>query len=157
MGGWLRQLALSAQVRAGVSAQIVIWGVVAAAASGVAAIFLLIAAFVWLSHRYGITIASLALGIFFLVVALIAFFACVMVRRRNIQRAQRELEMHKAANANLLDPKLLAIGYQIGDAIGWRRLASLVAVGLLAAGVAREWTGHRRGGGAGEGESKTES
>jgi hypothetical protein len=157
MGGWLRQLALSAQVRAGLSTQIVVWGVVAAAASGVAAIFLVIAAFVWLSHRYGITIASLALGIFFLVVALIAFFACVMVRRRNIQRAQRELEMHKAANANLLDPKLLAIGYQIGDAIGWRRLASLVAVGLLAAGVAREWTGHRRGGEAGEGESKTES
>ena len=115
MGGWLRQLALSAQVRAGVSAQIVIWGVVAAVASGVAAIFLVIAAFVWLSHRYGITIASLTLGIFFLVLALVAFFACAMVRRRNIQRAQRELEMHKAANANLFDPKLLSIGYQIGD------------------------------------------
>src|SRR6202035_1307754 len=129
MAGWLRQLALSAQVRAGLSAQIVIWGVVAAAGSGVAAIFLVIAAFVWLSHHYGITIASLALGIFFLVVALIAFFACVMVRRRNIQRAQRELEMHKAANANLLDPKLLAIGYKIGDAIGWRRLAPPVARG----------------------------
>jgi hypothetical protein len=30
-------------------------------------------------------------------------------------------------------------------------------VGLLAAGVAREWTGHRGGGGAGESESKTDS
>ncbi len=146
MNGWLRQLALSAQARAGLSADIVIWSVVAAVALALAAIFLVIAAFVWLSHRYGITIASLALGIFFLILALISLFACALVRRRNIQRAQRELEMRKTANANLLDPKLLALGYQIGDAIGWRRLASLVAVGLLAASVAREWTGHRRGG-----------
>jgi hypothetical protein len=82
-------------------------------------------------------------------------FACVLVRRRNIQRAQRELEVRKAADASLLDPKLLAVGYQIGEAIGWRRLASLVAAGLLAAGVAREWTG-RRGGRAEAGESGTE-
>jgi hypothetical protein len=156
MNGWLRQLALSAQARAGLSADIVIWSVVAAVALALAAIFLVIAAFVWLSHHYGITIASLALGIFFLILALISLFACALVRRRNIQRARRELEMRKAADANLLDPKLLALGYQIGDAIGWRRLASLVAVGLLAASVAREWTGHRRGG-ADEGEGGPES
>ncbi len=144
MMGWLRQLALSAQTRAGLSADIVIWGVVAAVALTLATIFLSTAAFVWLSHRYGITVASLVLGIFFLLVALISLFACVLVRRRNIQRAQRELEIRKAANADLLDPKLLAVGYEIGEAVGWRRLASVAAVGLLAAGVASEWTGRRR-------------
>jgi len=156
MNGWLRQLALSAQARAGLSADIVIWSVVAAVALALAAIFLVIAAFVWLSHHYGITIASLALGIFFLILALISLFACALVRRRNIRRARRELEMRKTTDANLLDPKLLALGYQIGDAIGWRRLASLVAVGLLAASVAREWTGRRRGG-ADEAEGGPES
>ena len=155
MNAWLRQLALSAQIRAGLSADIVIWSVLAALALALAAAFLVIAAFVWLSHHYGITVASLALGMFFLLVSLISLFACALVRRRNIQRAQRELEMRKAANANLLDPKLLAIGYQIGDAIGWRRLASLVAVGLLAAGVAGEWRG-RRHGGAEKDESEAE-
>jgi hypothetical protein len=157
MSGWVRQLALSAQVRAGWSGAIAIWAVIAVLAAGLAALFLLIAAFFWLSRAYGVTIAGLALGIFFLVVAVVAGFACAMVRRRNIGRARVELEMRKsAATDSLLDPKLLAIGYQIGNAIGWRRLASLIAVGLLAAGVAREWTGHRQGA-ADNGEIDAES
>jgi hypothetical protein len=150
MEGWLRQLALAAQVRAGWSGAVAIWAAIAALASGLAALFLVITAFVWLSHRYGATAASLALGIFFLVAALTAGVACAVVRRRNIRRAERELEERRRENANLLntnmlDPKLLAIGYQIGDAIGWRRLASLAAVGLLAAGVAREWRARSEG------------
>jgi hypothetical protein len=146
MDGWLRQLVLGAQARAGLSADVVIWAGVSAVSLALAAIFLLVAAFVWLSHLYGFTVAGLALGIFFLMLAVISLASCALVRRRNIQRAQRELEMRKAATANLLDPKLLAIGYQIANAIGWRRVVSLVAVGLLAAAVASEWTGNRRDG-----------
>ena len=41
MGGWLRQIALNAQVRAGLSADIAIWGAVSAIALPVALIFLL--------------------------------------------------------------------------------------------------------------------
>jgi len=145
MEGWLRQLALSAQVRAGWSGTIAIWAVVALLAAGLAALFLLIAVFVWLAHRYGVTTAGLVLGISFLLVAVIAAFVCAMVRRRNIRRAELELEMRKRENASLLDPKLLAMGYQIGETIGWRRLASVAAVGLLAAGIAREWRDRRQG------------
>jgi hypothetical protein len=144
MGGWLRQIALNAQVRAGLSADTVIWAAVAAIASTVALIFLLIAAFIWLSDRYDMVIAGLVLGIFFLAVALIAIIACVVVRRRNIERARLELEARRSANASLLDPKLMAVGYQIGQAIGWRKLASLAAVALLAAGLAKEWIGHKQ-------------
>jgi hypothetical protein len=36
------------------------------------------------------------------------------------------------------------MGYQIGQTIGWRKLISLAAVGLLAAGLAREWGGRDR-------------
>ncbi len=144
MGGWLRQIALNAQVRAGLSADIVIWAAVVTLASTVALIFLLIAAFIWLSDRYDTVTAGLVLGIFFLVVALIAIVACVMARRRNIERARLELDVRRGANTNLLDPKLMAVGYQVGQAIGWRKVASLAAVGLLAAGLAKEWLSHRQ-------------
>jgi hypothetical protein len=157
MGGWLRQIALNAQVRAGLSADTVIWAVVATIASTVALIFLLIAAFIWLSDRYDTVTAGLVLGIFFLAVALIAIFACIVVRRRNIERARLELELRRSANASLLDPKLMAVGYQVGQAIGWRRVASLAAVALLAAGLAKEWLSHRQAMAQGDNEADAES
>jgi hypothetical protein len=145
MGGWLRQIALNAQLRAGLSGSIAIWAAVAAAALPVAFVCFVVAAFVWLSHRYGAVIAGLILGTAFLVVALAAIVACMIARRRNIERARLELETRRSTNANLLDPKFIAIGYQIGQAIGWRKLISLAAVGLVAAGLAREWLGRPQG------------
>jgi hypothetical protein len=135
----------------------VIWAVVATIASTVALIFLLIAAFIWLSDRYDTVTAGLVLGIFFLAVALIAIFACIVVRRRNIERARLELELRRSANASLLDPKLMAVGYQVGQAIGWRRVASLAAVALLAAGLAKEWLSHRQAMAQGDNEADAES
>jgi predicted MFS family arabinose efflux permease len=35
----------------------------------------------------------------------------------------------------------MAIGVQVGQTIGWRKLVSLAAVGLIAAVLAREWFG----------------
>src|SRR6516165_946493 len=141
MDGWLRQFALNAQLRAGLSASNVVCAVVASIASTLALLFLLLAAFVWLSHRYDTMTAGVVLGILFLAIGLIAIFACVFTRRRNIERARRELEVRGSAATSLLDPKLIAMGYQVGQAIGWRRLAALAGVGLLAAGLAREWLG----------------
>jgi hypothetical protein len=144
MDGWLRQLALNALLRAGLSASTVVWAVVAAIASTLALLFLLIAAFVWLSHRYDTITAGVVLGSLLLAIGLIAIFACVLTRRRNIERARRELELRGSAATSLLDPKLIAMGYQAGQAIGWRRLAALAGVGLLAAGLAREWRGRQQ-------------
>jgi hypothetical protein len=144
MDGWLRQLALNALLRAGLSASTVVWAVVAAIASTLALLFLLIAAFVWLSHRYDTITAGVVLGSLLLAIGLIAIFACVLTRRRNIERARRELELRGSAATNLLDPKLIAMGYQVGQAIGWRRLAALAGVGLLATGLAREWRGRQQ-------------
>jgi len=135
MDGWLRQFALNAQLRAGLSASNVVWAVVAAIASTLALLFLLLAAFVWLSHRYDTMTAGVVLGTLFLAIGLIAIFAWALTRRRNIERARRELELRGSAATNLFDPKLIAIG--------WRRLAALAGVGLLAAGLAREWRGRQ--------------
>jgi hypothetical protein len=137
MNGWLHYFTLKAQARAGLSSQVAVWGVIAAVAAMIALVFFLIAAFVWLADRYDPLIAGLVLGGVFVVVALIALIACLVIRRNNMERARRELAAR--SSANFLDPKLMAMGFQIGQAIGWRRLASLAAVGLLAAGLAKEW------------------
>src|SRR5262245_31893488 len=137
MSGWLRHLALNAQARTGFSTQVLVCSVIAAVAATAALIFLCIAAFLWLADRYDAVIAGLLLGFFFVLVALIALLAGMLARRRNKERAQ--LELAARSQANWLDPKLMAIGFQVGQAIGWRRLASLAAVALVAAGLAKEW------------------
>lgn len=139
MSGWLRYFALKAQASTGVSSHIVIAAIVAFVAAAAAIIFLLVAAFVWLADRYGGPVAGLALAGLFALIALIALATGLMIRRRNMERAR--LELAARSSASWLDPKLVAMGWQIGQAIGWRRLASLAAVAVLAAGVAKEWSG----------------
>jgi hypothetical protein len=72
---------------------------------------------------------------------LLALIVCLVIRSRNRERARVELAAR--SSAGFLDPKLMAMGFQIGQAIGWRRLVSLAAVGVLAAGLAKEWTARR--------------
>jgi hypothetical protein len=139
MSGWLRYFALKAQASTGVSSHIVIAAVVAVVAAAAAIIFLLVAAFVWLADRYGGPVAGLVLAGLFALIALIALATGLMARRRNMERAR--LELAARSSASWLDPKLVAMGWQMGQAIGWRRLASLAAVAVLAAGVAKEWSG----------------
>jgi cytochrome bd-type quinol oxidase subunit 2 len=143
MGGWFRYLALNAQSRAGLSANAVIWGAVAALAAGLAFILFTVAAFLWLADRYHPVVAGLVLGGIFFLVALIAAALCFATRARNITRARTELAEQKAANAAWLDPKLVAAGLQMADGIGWRRLGSLAVVALIAAGLAYEWRGQK--------------
>jgi MFS superfamily sulfate permease-like transporter len=138
MSGWLRYFALKAQVRTGFSSPVLIWAIVAAVAAAVAVIFLLVAAFVWLADIYDGLIAGVVMGCAFALIALIALVACLMTRRRNMERARLELA---ARSSSWFDPKLVATGLQIGQAIGWRRLASLAALAVLAAGLTKEWSG----------------
>jgi predicted lysophospholipase L1 biosynthesis ABC-type transport system permease subunit len=140
MSGWLRYLALRAQVRTGVSNPVVISAIIATMAAMVAIVFFLIAAFIWLADRYDAVIAGVVMGCVFLVVALVALVVCLLIRRGNMERARLELAA-RSSNANWLDPKVMAMGFQVAQAIGWRRLASLAAVAVLAAGLTREWSG----------------
>src|SRR5258705_345890 len=140
MSGWLRYLTLKAQVSTGLNTQIAIWAIIAVIAAVVTLTFLLVAAFIWLSDLYEGVIAGLVLAAVFAVVAAVAAVVCVMIRRHTIESARLELAERSNA-APLLDPKLLGMGYQIGQTIGWRKLISLAAVGLLAAGLAREGGG----------------
>lgn len=142
MSGWLRYFVLRAQASTGFSSPIVVWAVIAAVAAVVAAVFLLVAAFVWLSDLYDGLVAGLLLGGLFALIALIALVTAVLIRRHNMERARLELASRSATS--FLDPKLMAVGMQVGQAIGWRRIAALVAVAVLAAGLAQEWSGRNK-------------
>ncbi len=142
MGGLIRYFVLKAQVRAGLSGAIVVWAGLAAFAAALAAAFFLTAAYIWISHRYGAVRAGLAFGALFVLVAIIAAVASLLVRRSNMRRAQLELAERKRTGS-MLDPKLMAMGFQLGQSIGWRKLASLAAVAVLAAGLGNEWLGRK--------------
>ena len=138
MRGWLRYFALNAQVRTGVSGPVLVLAIIAAASAAAAVVFLLVAAFVWLADLYDGLTAGVVLGCAFALIALIALVACLMTRRRNMDRAR--LELAARSSTSWLDPKLVAVGVQIGQAIGWRRLASLAALAVLAGAAAKEWS-----------------
>lgn len=138
MSGMLHHFALTAKTRTGFSVGIVVWATVAAITIAATIIFFLIAGFVVIAQRYDTVIAGLALGGFFLVIAVVAVVACLTIRRRNIERAR--LELASSSSANWLDPSLLALGLQIGRAIGWRQIAAIAVATILAAGLARERT-----------------
>jgi hypothetical protein len=143
MSRWFRFLARNAQARTGLSVQVLVWLAVAAIAAAAAFVFLCVAAFLWLANRYGGATAALLLGGSFLVIVAVALLASLLTRHRNREQARRELASQR--QATWFDPRLLAIGLQVGQAIGWRKLASLAAVAVLAAGVSREWLSREGG------------
>ena len=91
----------------------------------------------WLAARFGAEVASFILAGVFLLVAIMAVLAAVMTRRHNVAIARRELAARSPAH--WLDPRLMSVGIQVGRAVGWRRIVSLVALGVFAAGLAKEW------------------
>jgi hypothetical protein len=146
MSGWLRHLELTVKSRTGLSEGVLVWGLIAVFCAAATLVFLIIAIFVALAERYGPLIAAMALGGLFLLITVIAIGCCLESQRRTVAGAKLVLEAR--SHAPWLDPRFLGVGVQIGRAIGWRRLVPLAAVGVLAAGLAKEWLAHSRSAGA---------
>ena len=143
MGDWLGYLRLTAKAKTGVSTTIIISGVVAAWAALAALLWLSITLFAWITRRYDDPVlAGLVLFGIYLAIAIICGLTAVIGRRRAQQQAEMALAARKSA---LFEPSVIATGLQIGNAIGWRRVVSLVGVALLASGLAKEWFAHREG------------
>jgi hypothetical protein len=142
MSGWLRHLELTVKSRTGLSEGVLVWGLIAVFCAAATLVFLIIAAFVALAERYGPLIAAMVLGGFFLLITVIAIGCCLESQRRTATGAKLALEAR--SHAPWLDPRFLGVGVQVGRAIGWRRLVPLAAVGVLAAGLAKEWFAHRQ-------------
>jgi hypothetical protein len=113
MGDWLHHIALSVKARTGFGPALAVWFVTAAISLVVALVFLCVAAFVWLANRYDGAIAGLLLGVFFFLLAIITGFAGWSTRLRNRERGRLELAqlgLTARSQANLLDPRVLALG-----------------------------------------------
>ena len=137
MSGWIRHFTLTAQAKTGFTPQILIWALVAVIGALATLAFLSLAAFFWLANLYGAVTAALIVAGFYFLVALIAVICALAIRRRTAERAQ--LALAARSNAHLLDPRLVAVGLQVGRAVGWRRLLTIAAAGALVAGVAKEF------------------
>jgi len=155
MGGWLRYLELQAKVKTGLSSGVAVWAIIAAVASVVTFGFILLTAFIWLAERYSPLTAALILTGFFLLVSIIALIACMLARNSTVKRARVQLAAR--SNTPWLDPRYFSVGLQVVRAIGWRRIVPLFAVGVIAAGLAREWAGSRARDGAGEADETDEN
>jgi hypothetical protein len=155
MRGWLHYLELQAKVKTGLSSSVIAWASVAAVGGAVTFGFLVLTAFIWLADRYTPLSAALILGAFFLLITIIALIASLVAHGRTVERARQELTVRSPAP--WLDPRYLTVGLQVVRAIGARRLVPLVAVGLLAAGLAKEWAGGDRSAGEGGGGESSEA
>ena len=140
MNRLIHHLMLTAQVRTGFSPQGLICAAVAALSAAIAVGFGLLVAFILLAQRFDPLTAGLSLAGLFLAIAVIAGLTALLIRRRTIARAQRELAARRSAH--WLDPRLLSVGLQFGQAAGWRRLMTVAALGVLTVGLAKEWAAH---------------
>jgi len=137
MRGWIEYFRLRLKARTGFGGDVAMWAVVAAVGAVITAFFLVLAVTVWLADRYGALTATIMVGAFFLLLTIASAIACTVAYHKNMQRAQQALAVRR--NAPWFNPGNVAAAMQIGRAVGWRKAAPLVAVGLLAFGLAREW------------------
>jgi hypothetical protein len=142
MSGWLRHLALTVRSKTGLSSGVLIWALVAVVGGAATLGFLILGAFIALAQRYGFLVAALVLAGLFLLITVVAVICSLSTQRRTIANAR--LALAARSHAPWLDPKFVRVGVQIGQTIGWRRLVPLAAVGVLAAGLAKEWLGRDR-------------
>jgi hypothetical protein len=138
---WLRHAELTAKSK-GLIPTLLLWAVAAAVAAIGGLIFLSVAGYVWFARQYDdLSAAFILTGIYaFLAVVFLAVLA--LVRQHTMRKARLELADRSRQAALWQDPRLLAAGVRLGRTIGWKKALPLAAIGLLAAGIAREWSNH---------------
>jgi hypothetical protein len=127
---------LAARAKTGAGGALFVWAgiVVISALAGIT--FLAVAAYAWLAYTYEPVTAGLVLAGFFAGIAVIAAIVCVVVKRRTAARAKAKLAAE--ASSLLFDPRMLVAGFEVLRMLGWRKIAPLALVALLAAGISRE-------------------
>jgi hypothetical protein len=141
--GIVRDVMLAVRENLGSSVPIVIWTIVVLTTGAVAAVWLSIAAFVWLTQRYDTITVAAALGGVFLLISIAALFACIIVHRRSVAKVEAREKANAAAEqipSWLLDPRMAAVGLEFGRVIGFKRLIPLAAVGILIALGSHDWS-----------------
>jgi hypothetical protein len=138
-----RGFTLWVQAKTGLTGILVAWLGIAAAAAIMMFVFLCITGWTWLSIKLGPVLGPLAMAGVFLIIAIVAALASVVLRRRTKQRAILEQTMRPPPAVALVNPAVLNIAMQAARTLGWRRLVPLALLGILAAQLAQ--APHRRG------------
>jgi hypothetical protein len=141
--GIVDDVMLAVRKNLGSSVHVVIWSILALATGVGAAVWLSIAAFVWLTQRSDTVTVAVALGGVFLLISIAALFACIIVHRRNVAKVEARERADAVAEqipSWLLDPRMAAVGLEFGRVIGFKRLIPLAAVGILIALGSRDWS-----------------
>jgi len=106
------------------------------ASAGVALVFLTAAAFVAILERYGLIDACLAGAAAFLAATVIMLVVYAGVAASSRQEA-RAIAEPSSPPSPLADPRLILVGLQVAQAIGFKRLLPILAVGGAAFLLAR--------------------
>jgi hypothetical protein len=142
--GLVRYLQLTAKAKTGLGRWVVAYGSLATICGFTAFFFFIVAVFIGLAERWGAFNAAAVMCLAFLLLTVLMVILSYVAHRRAVERAKAALEQRKAAQ--WFDPAMLSTGLQIGRAIGLRRIVPLIAVGVLAATLAKEWLGPGRQG-----------
>jgi len=137
MSGWVRYLELTAKAKTGFSPTLLILLGVAAALGLAATVLLIVTVFIFCSEQFGPLRTGIGMTLTFLVLCLGCVFAAIRARRKTMEEAQAATAAR--STRAMFDTSVLSLGLEIGRTIGWRRLVPIVAVALIAAGVAKEW------------------
>ena len=138
-----RGIILWVQAKTGLTGILVAWLGIAAAAAIMMVVFLGVSGCAWLSIKLGPVFGPLGMAGVFLVIAIVAALASVVLRRRTKQRAFLEQTTRASPAVALVNPAVLNIAMQAARTLGWRRLVPLALLGILAAQLAQ--APHRRG------------
>ena len=131
------------QAKTGLTGILVAWLGIAAAAAIMMVVFLGVSGCAWLSIKLGPVFGPLGMAGVFLVIAIVAALASILLRRRTKQRAFLEQTTRAPSAVALVNPAVLNIAMQAARTLGWRRLVPLALLGILAAQLAQ--APHRRG------------
>lgn len=142
MGGWRKYLELQVEAKTGLSSGLFVWAILAIVCGTVTFGFVLVTAFVWLATRFDPLIAALILSGFFLLCAIVALACALQSRRQTIESAQLALAARR--QATWIDPRILGGAVQAGRALGWRKAAPLLVLGVLAVGIGMQWFDRER-------------
>jgi hypothetical protein len=142
MDSWRKHLELSAQAKLGLGYGVFAWALIAMVFAIAGFGFILLSAFIWLAKHYDPLTAAVVLAIFFVLAALLALTLCLWLHRRIIQCAQLALATHRSAP--WFDAMFLGTAVEVGRSLGWRKTAPLLALGVLATGVALQWASRNR-------------
>jgi hypothetical protein len=139
---FMHDMVLSVQSKTGITRTFITWLCIATLAAIFAFVFLCVAGYDWLALQVGGVYAGLIIAAGFVLVAVIGMIVCGVARRRARERAILARAARAHAPSWLLDPKILAMGVQIGRELGWQRIVPVALLGFMAAQWAREHRQH---------------